>query len=252
MIYYFSGTGNSRHIAKHIAKLTSDTTKSICDTPFVPTDDACIGLVLPVHAWHAPTIFQDFILKYLHKLVLHPSPYIYMIATCGDDIGRTEELVVKQLSIIGHKLSAAFSLIMPDSYIGLPGFDVNADEVERRKVEQALALLPAIAQDINERRPARRTKPGPFPWVKSHVLRPAFYRYFAGSRLFSTTDACIGCKKCARICPTHNISFEKNRPQWGKNCANCLACYHVCPEHCIVFGKFSRGKGQYRLLLHES
>ena len=249
MIFYFSGTGNSRHIARHIARLTSDSAQDICNTTLTPTDDTRIGLIFPVHAWHAPTIYQQFIEQKLRNLVCHASPYIYMIATCGDDIGKTEELTTRLLNSIGLQLSAAFSLIMPDSYIGLPGFDVNSEEVELRKVSAALTLLPEIAADINAHRNVRRTKPGPFPWTKSHVLRPLFYKYFTGPRLFSTTDTCIACKRCADICPTKNITFKDRRPQWGDRCTNCLACYHICPKHSIVFGKFSKAKGQYQLLL---
>ena len=249
MIFYFSGTGNSRHIAQHIAHLTSDQVQDISNAKLTPTNDERIGLIFPVHAWHAPTIYQQFIEQKLHSLICHPSPYIYMIATCGDDIGKTEQLITKLLNNIGMTLSAAFSLIMPDSYIGLPGFDVNSDEVEQHKVSAAIALLPEIANDINAKHNVRRTKPGPFPWTKSHILRPLFYKYFAGSHLFSTTESCIACKRCANICPTKNITFKDKHPQWGKHCTNCLACYHICPKHCIVFGKFSKGKGQYQLLL---
>ena len=54
MIFYFSGTGNSRYVAKHIATLTNDTLVSITEKDIKPTTDARIGLIFPVHAWSAP------------------------------------------------------------------------------------------------------------------------------------------------------------------------------------------------------
>ena len=249
MIYYFSGTGNSRYIAKHMATLTHDTMVSITEPNLSPTQDACIGLVFPVHAWSAPRIMEAFLTTQLPQLIQHTSPYIYMICTCGDDIGKTHNIVAKLLQQSGRDLAAAFSLIMPDSYIGLPGFDVNSDEVELRKVQESLKLLPTIAEKIQKRASTTEVKPGPFPWSKSYILRPLFYRYFAGVRLFHTTEKCTGCGKCKRICPLHNISIADKRPVWGNNCANCLACYHICPHRAIEYGKYSKGKGQYKLLI---
>lgn len=249
MIYYFSGTGNSRYIAKHMATLTHDALVSITDPHLSPTSDACIGLVFPVHAWSAPRIMETFLTTQLPQLIQHETPYIYMICTCGDDIGKTHNIVAKLLQQSGRDLAAAFSLIMPDSYIGLPGFDVNSDEVELRKVQESLKLLPTIAEKILKRVHTTVVKPGPFPWTKSYILRPLFYRYFAGVRLFHTTEKCTGCGKCKRICPLHNISISDKRPVWGNNCANCLACYHICPHRAIEYGKYSKGKGQYKLLI---
>ena len=250
MIYYFSGTGNSRYIANYVAKLTNDKVYNILSNTCIPCKDDCIGLVFPVHAWSAPRVMEEFIDSQLRKLILHEQPYIYMIATCGDDIGKTQEILQNKLSRIGLKLTSAFSLIMPDSYIGLPGFDVNNGEIERQKIQDSLKLLPSISNDILNRKATTRTKPGPFPWTKSFVLRPLFYKFFTGTKLFSSNDLCIHCEKCAKICPTKNITIVDGHPQWQNNCTNCLACYHVCPKHSIIFGKFSKNKGQYQLLLH--
>ncbi len=249
MIYYFSGTGNSKHIAQHMAQLTHDCIQSITEAPLKPTDDARIGLIFPVHAWSAPRVFEAFVEQQLAPLVQHPSPYVYMICTCGDDIGMTYEILNKRLKSIGLSLSAGFSLIMPDSYIGLPGFNINAPDVEQRKVDASVKLLPTIAQHINHGDAVKKLKRGPFPLTKSYVLRPVFYRFYVGHKLFRTTDACVACGRCAQVCPTKNIVLSDKRPVWHENCANCLACYHACPKHCIVFGKYSANKGQYKLFL---
>ena len=251
MIFYFSGTGNSRYVAKHLATLTNDTFISITDKNLSATQDARIGLIFPVHAWSAPRLMEDFLVHQLPHLIQHPAAYIYMVCTCGDDIGKTHKIVAQLLKKSGYTLSSAFSLIMPDSYIGLPGFDVNSDEVELRKVQASLKLLPSIAENILNNAIVERVKPGPFPWSKSYILRPLFYRYFAGVRLFHTTDKCTGCGRCKKICPLGNISIENKRPTWGTQCANCLACYHICPHRAIEYGKYSKGKGQYKLLIEK-
>ena len=163
---------------------------------------------------------------------------------------RFQPIVAEILKRNNLHLSAAFSLIMPDSYIGLPGFDINSEEVERSKIEQSIKKLPRIAEFILQNKTVEEVKPGPFPWSKSFILRPLFYRFFAGVRLFRSTEKCIGCGRCKNICPMQNIKLENKRPHWGNDCANCLACYHICPKNCIEYGRFSKGKGQYKLLIN--
>ena len=45
---------------------------------------------------------------------------------------------------------AGYSVIMPNNYILLPGFDVDSKEVERQKLEDAPAAVAAIAAAIRE------------------------------------------------------------------------------------------------------
>ena len=43
-------------------------------------------------------------------------------------------------------------------------------------------------------------------------------------------DGCIGCGKCADICPAHAITMEKDRPQIDrKQCIHCFCCQEFCP-----------------------
>ena len=53
MIYYFSGTGNSRWAARRLAALTGDEARDIIGLDAVPTcqGEARIGLVFPIYAW---------------------------------------------------------------------------------------------------------------------------------------------------------------------------------------------------------
>ena len=71
MIFYFSGTGNSRGIAEMIAEKLQDTTVDIVgknpDT-FRLEKEAYIGFVFPVYAWAAPEVMLDFVKKLAEKI----------------------------------------------------------------------------------------------------------------------------------------------------------------------------------------
>ena len=62
-------------------------------------------------------------------------------------------------------------------------------------------------------------------------------RYFINnfySRLFSSSDKCIGCGKCVEECPQDNIILDnRKRPKWGNGCELCLICEMVCPVQAV-------------------
>ena len=68
MIFYFSGTGNSRWAAQKIAALTNDEAFDIIQCTDVPdvTHETQIGLVFPIYAWGAPEPVLTFVKK-IHR-----------------------------------------------------------------------------------------------------------------------------------------------------------------------------------------
>ncbi len=248
MICCFSGTGNSRAIAETLARQTADSVSLIGNTPAAAElkENEPLGLVFPVYAWGMPRIVGKF-LKNLNISAAGTPPYIYMVCTCGDDIGRTDRLVARALRKKGQILSAAWSVVMPNTYTALPGFDTDPEDVAKNKLSAARERVNGIAALINKRtRGIKDVKPGALPWTKTYILRPLFNAFLISPRQFRHTAACIGCRKCAAACPLQNISpTVEGKPSWGKNCTACLACYHICPLHAINHGRSTRGKGQW-------
>lgn len=242
MILYFSGNGNSRHVATQLARLTDDRAYSLTEDMPPEVNAGVLGLVFPVHAWGMPRIVEQFLWE-IPNIIPY---YIYAVCTCGDDVGRTDRLLRAQLHQCGFSLDSMWSVQMANTYVALPGFDVDTSEVVCRKHDILVGRLRDIADKVNQRvRGVLDIVPGALPGVKSHVLRPLFYKFLTSDRRFSTTDACVGCGKCAANCPMHNIRLLDGRPQWLGHCTDCLRCYHRCPAHAIRYGRWSKGKGQY-------
>mgnify|MGYP002728531920 CR=1 FL=1 len=65
--------------------------------------------------------------------------------------------------------------------------------------------------------------------------------------ILTANDKCIGCGKCAKMCPLNNIKLKNSKPVWGKNCTHCMACICLCPTEAIEYGKKSVGKPRYHL-----
>lgn len=248
MIYYFSGTGNSREVAKRLAAATRDEAASITSVKNLSAlNNEVVGFVFPVYAWGVPKVMRDFVQKFTLPT---PPSYIYMVCTCGDDIGHTDKEMGQLLSGKGMTLDAAWSITMPNTYISLPGFDIDSPKLTVDKLQKALPRIARIAQHIQQReREIRDVRPGALAGFKSKVLRPLFNKMLTGDKRFKATEGCTHCGRCAKICPMQNITYSDNGlPVWNGNCADCLACYHSCPQHAISYGPYTHNKGQYLII----
>lgn len=88
MIYYFSGTGNSRYVAEQLAALTDDVAVSIFGEAGVDND--VVGLVFPFMVGLRPKVIMDFARKIPAP---RESEYRYAVMTCGDDAGKAADVL---------------------------------------------------------------------------------------------------------------------------------------------------------------
>ena len=47
-------------------------------------------------------------------------------------------------------------------------------------------------------------------------------------------EKCVGCGKCARLCPTGNISVQGKTVSSAKKCTVCYRCVNNCPMKAIT------------------
>lgn len=256
MIFFFSGTGNTRWAAEHLAAATGERLLFIPDElkgdcRYTLAEGERIGFCFPTHGWQPPRIVREFV----RKLIIRDEGtetaehFCYALTTCGDSIGRTMELMNKELAAKGLHAVSVFSLTMPESYVCLPFMFTDTPEREHEKIDMATCQLERYTDLIVRRIPDEtHTRRGVTPWTFSHVIGAYFNsRMITDKPFIVDADCCIHCGKCEQVCPTGNVTLENNLTRWHHDgsCTNCLACYHHCPRHAINYGKITRRRGQY-------
>lgn len=251
MIYYFTGTGNSRAAAIMMGRYLQE---QVCFIPHVDPlrEEAVgenIGFVFPVYSWGVPPLVIDFIDRLGEKfwdVINRGQIPVWVVMTCGDEVALAPEMIIKALRRHEVEPESIWSVIMPNDYVLLPGFDVDSKDLEKEKLAGAPRRLEEIAKGIGERRKTIDVVRGSMPWLKSKVVYPLFKRCGISPRQWHSTDDCISCGICIKRCPLNNIVLDDNgRPKWGVDCCSCLACYHSCPRHAVQYGKATLHKGQY-------
>lgn len=251
MIAYFSGTGNSLYVARHLADELGETLMPMTLPSSI--QDEVVGLVFPVYAWGIPNVVERFVRSDAFRAIPKEC-YLYAVMTCGDDMGYADRVLE---GAMGRNLDAAFSVLMPNVYVCLPGFDVDDKEVCREKFVKEEATVKGIAAYVSERRAVHLLRRGCFPRTKTYVIRPLFNRFLVTDRYFRVdATKCVSCGRCRKMCPVGNILLvtidgereaePREMPQWQSRCTGCLACYHACPYHAINYGRMTQRKGQYR------
>ena len=203
--------------------------------------------VFPVHSWGPALVMLHFIREL--QLSGLKGNCVFAIGTCGDDCGYTDRIVRmrKELADKCIPLEAFFSLKMPNNYILMRGFGVDPEPVKDEKLALAPSGMEQIVKAVNTRSysESQILRTG-MSWLKSYVVYPVFKKFVIGRQSFRTTDACISCGLCAKVCPTGTIVMQNGKPVWqGRDCVQCTACIHRCPAKAIEFGKVSVGKGRY-------
>lgn len=251
MIFYFSGTGNSAWAARRIAEEQNEDLLAIAEEidknkEYRLKEGEIVGFVFPVYAWGPPEI----VLRFIHQMKMSKPKYLFFVCTCGDDTGRTSQVFSAAVHRKGWQCVAGYSVTMPNTYVSLPGFDVDSKDIESQKIQNAIARMCFINEEIAARVVMKQFNchEGGMPFMKTYILRPLFKALLMSPKPFHATNTCIACKKCERVCPVHNIKVTE-RPVWGNNCTQCLACYHDCPVHAVQYGKATRTKGQYKMPL---
>lgn len=231
IIYYFSGTGNSLRAARIIAsEIGGARLISMRNVPEdVPATDAeIIGFICPVYEWDVPKTVKSF----AEQLAINTKAYIFMVATYVAVHGRCFETIEKALAEKGAKLNYGKSLRcvasqciayepFPPQRFMVPYSDRKAAKIGKEISAKKVRMFPHMSPVSR-----RLYKKMMVPFIDVEQ------EYDKG---FFTSEKCIGCEVCKKVCPCNNIIMQEGRPVWNHSCLGCNACVVYCPNKAIQF-----------------
>ncbi len=244
MILFFSGTGNSRFVAKCIAEETGD---KLVDTKeyiregksVVFSEDDTFIFISPVYVSAPPIIFLNFI-----KRSQFPKySKAYFIMTCAGGMGGApgycrQLALEKELTYMGTA-----EIMMPQNYIAL--FKIKTSEENRLVIQKAITELKKLVETIKLSDPFPNPHMKSWEFLSTRMILDLYYKCFISAKKFTVTNKCISCGKCTVECPMKNIEIHNGKPTWGTHCTHCMACINLCPKEAVEYGKRTLKKNRY-------
>lgn len=137
MIYYLTGTGNSRWAAQLLADHLHDTAEDAAPAlksglaPSLHSEKPWV-FVCPTYGWQIPHVFADL----LRRTGFDGSRKAYFVLTCGDDIGAAGPRLRKALrGGPGLEYRGVWPLVMPENYVAM--FPVPGEEEAKKIIDAA-------------------------------------------------------------------------------------------------------------------
>ena len=235
LLCYFSGTGNTRWLAKQAEAVVKDCGHAVetvdIEKLTSPPDTAqadIIGLLLPVYGFG----LNGLSLQFIKSLPRSAGQKVMLYASCGGlpGVGLVQALAL--LAARGYTVAIARQLRMPDTWILAknPPTEEALTEKQAAAAEQLrkdAELVSAGGRDIQPGNLILMPFLG-FIYVIFHYLG----RRQAG-KWFAVSDKCTSCQVCFKTCPAGTITWVDNKPAWGWTCQQCYRCINSCPQAAI-------------------
>ncbi len=240
-IYYFSGSGNSLHVAKELHERIpgSDLTPivSLLNKDAIKTKANIVGFVFPIHGLTVPIPVK----KFIKKLNVNSTKYLFAIATRAGTTHNAFIEIDKILKKSDKSLNSCFTLNMASNDPKFKDWRPPTREELAKLESEAMNRLDMIQKIIINKVNVREN-------VGDSVIYPAnfiierlalagmfFVEHTGANNYFYSDTKCVGCGTCEKVCPSGKIRVADEKPVWQNDikCYFCYACVNFCPRNSV-------------------
>lgn len=243
---YFSGTGNSRYVARLFAQTMGCACHSIEDpvdfSDLMQQSDT-IAFVYPIYLSRVPRILSEFVMA--HHVDLRGKKLVILctqLSFSGDGARCFTDLLPRG----SYEVLYAEQINMPNNVNNIKAFPRTDGAAVHRLAEDARRQIMRICADIQAGVVFKRdfNLGARLLGLPQAILSP-FFQALMKTAIRVSAD-CTGCGLCVKRCPMKNLTLKNGKAIGGKNCTACYRCLNLCPERAINL--YFRGKvpWQYR------
>jgi Pyruvate/2-oxoacid:ferredoxin oxidoreductase delta subunit len=248
LLYFFSGTGNARNVARWFAETaremnipaeTVDIARTGRKNISPPPAGTWLGFISPTHGFNYPPAMMYFIFRFP---VAHGQRVILMNTRAGTKMSK---IFIPGLSGIALWLSALVLLLKGYKIVGMRSIDLPSNWISfhpgmREQIVESIyarckRITQAFARKIIE---GNRVYTAFRDIIQDLLIAPVSIGYFFVGRFifaksFYATEACDNCNLCINNCPVKAILTVDGRPFWSYRCESCMRCMNECPKRAI-------------------
>lgn len=250
LIFYFSGTGNSKYIATQFAlKMDVDCYSIEDDANFAEMLAATdtVAVCYPIYGSCVPRLMREFVAQ--HRAVLSTKKLI-ILCTQMMFSGDGAHAFARLLPGCDSHVLYAEHFNMPNNISNFWLFPVRERERIRKK-HAADKRLERVCRNIQKSIIKRRGWCG-FSALLGK-LQNTYWLDIAAKQQgsFAADSDCNRCGLCVRRCPVGNLEISGQGIVQKNNCVLCYRCVNLCPQKAATVMLHAKPKAQYKGIVPE-
>lgn len=246
ILFYFSGTGNSKYISERFGKKMKVDCYSIeeqLDFKTLIEGNKIIGFCYPVYCSRVPRIMREFVASIYSqlkgkKIVIFCTQLIFS----GDGARAFTDLFEPNYI----KVVYAEHFNMPNNICNVPIIPITNDKRNRKYLAKAEHKLNNVCRNMRVGITKKRgfSKGSKVLGLVQGVFSPTFEKGVLHS--VQVDEECTGCGLCVSICPMNNLELVVHQIKQKGKCIACYRCVNQCPSKAITVAFNNKVKKQYK------
>jgi len=247
LIFYFSGTGNTKYIAEMFAEKMGAEPHSIeekiAPSALISNHDT-IAFCYPIYGSRVPRIMRDFVTSIRpelkdKKIIIFCTQMLFS----GDGARAFTDLFTpEKIDVI---YAEHFS--MPDNICNFAPLPLASKKSHKRYKLRAERKMNTACENIKNgviKKRGFNTISKALGLLQGVFLPKMEERARKDVRI---NQDCNRCKICVSVCPMNNLTKADKKIQQNGNCTLCYRCVNLCPQKAITVFVHGKVKKQYKL-----